>query len=239
MRWRHATDGGTSTWQCTLAPSTPEAVTVLLDPYSIPKPRRVRAAVRPNPSRTTPRYCRSRTPSDVSALAHTAHSILYTHSAWHIRPVAAPGFGPRRTADNTARTIRHIAASAAPSSLSATRTRCGTRHESSAYTSGAFPSPATAPHAFVAASTRHRATSPRHRATSPRHRATSPPRRLPSSPVSALYRLRAVMFPVVACGRSPRSRLTWTRQRERRPRRRPRRLRMQERRHRYRPARPS
>jgi len=119
-----------------------------------PQPRRVRAAVRPNPSRTTPRYCRSRTPSDVSALAHTAHTYS-THisvtSAWHIRPVAAPGFGPRRTADNTARTIRHIAASAAPSSLSATRTRCGTRHESSAYTSGAFPSPATAPHAFVAA----------------------------------------------------------------------------------------
>ena len=220
MRWRHATDGGTSTWQCTLAPSTPEAVTVLLDPYSIPKPRRVRAAVRPNPSRTTPRYCRSRTPSDVSALAHTAHSILYTHSAWHIRPVAAPGFGPRRTADNTARTIRHIAASAAPSSLSATRTRCGTRHESSAYTSGAFPSPATAPHAFVAAPPRRRAAFLRLRCR-----------------LSSDFARRHV--PRLACGRSPRSRLTWTRQRERRPRRRPRRLKMQERRHRCRPARPS
>ena len=188
-----------------------------------PQPRRVRAAVRPNPSRTTPRYCRSRTPSDVSALAHTAHTYS-THisvtSAWHIRPVAAPGFGPRRTADNTARTIRHIAASAAPSSLSATRTRCGTRHESSAYTSGAFPSPATAPHAFVAAPPRRRAAFLRLRCR-----------------LSSDFARRHV--PRLACGRSPRSRLTWTRQRERRPRRRPRRLKMQERRHRCRPARPS
>jgi len=156
----------------------------------------------------------SHTVRRIGSRTHRAH-ILYTHSAWHIRPVAAPGFGPRRTADNTARTVRHIAASAAPSSLSATRTRCGTRHESSAYTSGAFPSPATAPHAFVAA----------------------PPSFV--SDVGSLPTSRAVMFPVVACGRSPRSRLTWTRQRERRPRRRPRRLKMQERRHRCRPARPS
>ena len=219
MRWRHATDGGTSTWQCTLAPSTPEAVTVLLDPYSIPSPV---ASGQPSARtrRARPRATVGLAHRPTYRLSHTPRTHTLHTSAWHIRPVAAPGFGPRRTADNTARTIRHIAASAAPSSLSATRTRCGTRHESSAYTSGAFPSPATAPHAFVAAPPRRRAAFLRLRCR-----------------LSSDFARRHV--PRLACGRSPRSRLTWTRQRERRPRRRPRRLKMQERRHRCRPARPS
>ena len=168
--------------------------------YSIPRPRRRVASGSGQPSartrRARPRATRSvsHTVRRIGSRTHRAH-ILYTHSAWHIRPVAAPGFGPRCTADNTARTIRHIAASAAPSSLSATRTRCGTQHDSSSYTSGAFPSPATAPHAFVAASTRHRA-------TSPRHRATAPPRHL-----AAFLRLRFRLSTDFAPSCSPSSRV--------------------------------
>jgi hypothetical protein len=143
--------GGTVA-RCTLAPSTPEAVTVLLDPYSIPTPQprhRPGRSRPPEPVAHDPALLSvSHTVRRIGSRSHRAH-ILYTHSAWHIRPVAAPGFGPRRTADNTARTIRHIAACCSAVSLGSSHPMRHAAREQRAYTSGAFPSPATAPHAFV------------------------------------------------------------------------------------------